>query len=432
MNINIIIFLVLILLTAFFVATEFSIVKVRASRIEQLVLQNVKGAKSAKKVLLSLDEYLSACQLGITLTSLGLGWIGEPTIDNIIHPLFGHNFLPERISSVVSFSISFILVTYIHVVAGELAPKTIAIHKAEQITLLFSRPIIVFYKLLYPFILILNNSAKFITSLFGFKLEGEYQTAHTEDEIKLLLSQSYESGEINQRELDYVNNIFEFDDKLCREVMVPRTEIVSLNLEDDINITLETIINGSHTRYPVTVKGNKDEIIGIVNIREIMIHTLKGQKLESILDFVKPVIIVIETTPINDLLIKMRKERTHMAVLLDEYGGTSGIATVEDILEEIVGDIQDEFDKETAWIKEIKENHYLINGKVTIKEINKILDINIDGDEVDTVGGWLLTENFDINPQDYYDYSGYRFTVKEIDKHHIISLEIIKIENNQE
>lgn len=412
-------------------STEFAIVKIRKSRIEQLVKENKKGAKNAELVVEHLDEYLSACQLGITVTSLGLGWIGEPTVAKLFHPIFERLSLSEHFTSILSFILAFVAVTYLHVVVGELAPKTIAIQKAEQITLLFSKPIIVFYKVLYPFIWVLNGSAKMITSMFGFKPVLEHESAHSEEEIKLLLSHSYESGEINQRELDYLNNIFEFDNKLAREIMVPRTQINILNLDDDIKDTIETIINGSHTRYPVTEKGNKDEILGILNVHEIMIHSLKGNKIESIKEFIKPMIFVIETTPVHELLLIMRKKRTHIAVLLDEYGGTSGIVTIEDILEEIVGDIQDEFDKEEIWIKQIREHEYIVNGKVSIKEVNRLLNIYIEGDDVDSIGGWLITQNFDIKKDDSFDYSGFRFTVKSMDKHHITYINVIILESEE-
>ncbi|HCX48097.1 MAG TPA: hypothetical protein DG757_03430, partial [Bacillus sp. (in: Bacteria)] len=203
--------IILIGLTAFFVAVEFAIIKVRSSRIDQLVSEKRRGALAAKKVTSNLDEYLSACQLGITITALGLGWLGEPTIKHLLEPLFLKLKFSPAISSTVSFIIAFAVITFLHVVIGELAPKTFAIQKAEQVSLLLSKPLIYFYRVMYPFIWALNGSARVVTGLFGLHPASEHEVAHSEEELRLILSESYESGEINQREFKYVNNIFEFD-----------------------------------------------------------------------------------------------------------------------------------------------------------------------------------------------------------------------------
>ena len=217
---------ILIAFTGFFVAAEFAIVKIRSSRIDQLVAEGKRGALAAKKVTTNLDEYLSACQLGITVTAMGLGWLGEPTIEKLLHPLFEKWNLNPSISSVLTFGLAFMIMTYLHVVVGELAPKTMAIQKAERVTLLLAGPLMMFYKVMYPFIWVLNGSARVITGLFGLKPASEHEVAHTEEELRLILSDSYESGEINQAEYKYVNNIFEFDNRIAKEIMVPRTEIV--------------------------------------------------------------------------------------------------------------------------------------------------------------------------------------------------------------
>ena len=231
-TINLILIVLLIALTAFFVATEFAIVKVRMSRLDQLIAEGKKGAVAAKKVVTHLDEYLSACQLGITVTALGLGWLGEPTVEKILHPVFEHLNLDESVTHILSFGIAFALVTFLHVVVGELAPKTVAIQKAETITILFAGPIILFYRIMYPFIWFLNGSARVLVGMFGLKPASEHEIAHSEEELRILLSESYKSGEINKNELKYVNNIFEFDERTAKEIMVPRTEIVSISIDD--------------------------------------------------------------------------------------------------------------------------------------------------------------------------------------------------------
>lgn len=219
----------LIALTGFFVALEFAIVKVRMSKINQLVAEGKKGARSAKKVVSHLDEYLSACQLGITVTALGLGWLGEPTVEAILHPIFEQLHLNPSLSHILSFAIAFIVVTFLHVVVGELAPKTVAIQKSVTVSLLFSPPIIWFYKIMYPFIWFLNGAARVLVGLFGLKPSSEHEVAHSEEELRILLSESYKGGQINQNELRYVNNIFEFDEREAKEVMIPRTEMISIS-----------------------------------------------------------------------------------------------------------------------------------------------------------------------------------------------------------
>ncbi|WP_102261947.1 hemolysin family protein [Mesobacillus jeotgali] len=431
---NLFLVVLLISLTGFFVATEFAIVKVRSSRIDQLITEGRKGAQSAKHVVTHLDEYLSACQLGITITALGLGWLGEPTIEEMLHPVFENFQLNTSLASILSFGIAFALITFLHVVVGELAPKTVAIQKAEAITLAFSKPIIWFYKIMYPFIWVLNGSARLLVGLFGLKSASEHEIAHSEEELRILLSESYESGEINQNELNYVNNIFEFDERIAKEIMVPRTEIVTFDISDDIDTIIDVIQKEKYTRYPV-IDGEKDNIVGMINIKEILTAKLTRKDLqkESILSsFIKPVIRVIETIPIHDLLVKMQKERIHMAILIDEYGGTSGLVTVEDILEEIVGDIRDEFDvDEIAEIRKVNENHYLFSSRVLIDEVNDLLGIFISEEEVDTIGGWFMTKNIDAEIGDEIEEQGYIFKIIEIDEYHIAYLEVIKMDEDE-
>lgn len=430
---NLLLVVLLIALTGFFVATEFAIVKVRGSRIDQLISEGRKGAHSAKHVVTHLDEYLSACQLGITITALGLGWLGEPTVEEMLHPVFENFHLNPSLSGLLSFGIAFVSITFLHVVVGELAPKTVAIQKAEAITLAFSRPIIWFYKIMYPFIWLLNGSARLLVGLFGLKSASEHEIAHSEEELRILLSESYESGEINQNELNYVNNIFEFDERIAKEIMVPRTEIVTFDISDDIETIIDVIQKEKYTRYPV-IDGEKDNVVGMINIKEILTAKLTRKDLqkESILSsFIKPVIRVIETIHIHDLLVKMQKERIHMAILIDEYGGTSGLVTVEDILEEIVGEIRDEFDvDEISEIRKVAENHYLFSSRVLIDEVNDLLGIHISEEDVDTIGGWFMTKNIDAKIGDVIEEEGYVFKIIEIDEYHIAYLEVQK--NDQE
>ncbi|PFQ80612.1 hemolysin family protein [Priestia megaterium] len=426
--INLLLVAVLIGLTGFFVATEFAIVKVRSSKIDQLVAEGKKGAVSAKKVITHLDEYLSACQLGITVTAMGLGVLGEPTVERLLSPVFMKFDLNESITHLLSFGIAFIVMTYLHVVVGELAPKTFSIQKAEAVTLLFSAPIIWFYKIMYPFIWILNGSARILVGMFGLKPASEHELAHSEEELRLLLAESYKSGAINQSELKYVNNIFEFDERLAKEIMIPRTEMITISEHDTIGAFLEIAAFEQYTRYPVTTDGDKDQIIGMVNIKEILSNvafdnTLRDQLISH---YVKPVIQVIESYSINKLLRKMQKERIHIAILLDEYGGTAGLVTVEDILEEIVGEIHDEFDSDEVLDRQkIGERHYVFNGKVLVRDVNTLMETNIETDEVDTIGGWILSQKVDVKLNEVLVYNDIEFTVRELNGRNIRTIEVV-------
>ncbi len=428
-TLNLFLLFLLIALTAFFVASEFAIVKVRTSRIDQLIMEGNAKARSAKQVISSLDEYLSACQLGITITALGLGWLGEPTIERLLHPLFESINLQASITHILSFVIAFSVVTFLHVVIGELAPKTFAIQKAEAITLSFSKPLIVFYRIMYPFIWILNGSARIITGLFGLKPVSESEMAHSEEELRIILSESLKSGEINPSEYQYVDRIFEFDNRIAKEIMVPRTEIVTLPEDSSLAETLDLILNERYTRYPVTA-GDKDNILGIINVKEILTDCVrkKCEGKHPLRQYIKPVIRVIETIPIHDLLLRMQKERFHMAILLDEYGGTAGVVTVEDILEEIVGEIRDEFDAdELPFVQKSGENHYILDAKLLISEANDLLGTSLSDDDVDTIGGWIMTQKYDAAQGDFIEEEGFRFIIKEMEGHHISYIEVVKI-----
>ncbi len=425
---------ILIAFTGFFVAAEFAIVKIRSSRIDQLVAEGKRGALAAKKVTTNLDEYLSACQLGITVTAMGLGWLGEPTIEKLLHPLFEKWNLNPSISSVLTFGLAFMIMTYLHVVVGELAPKTMAIQKAERVTLLLAGPLMMFYKVMYPFIWVLNGSARVITGLFGLKPASEHEVAHTEEELRLILSDSYESGEINQAEYKYVNNIFEFDNRIAKEIMVPRTEIVGFYLEDSVEEHMKVIQNERYTRYPIFGE-DKDDIIGMVNVKDFFIRYMtEDQKdLSSIRSYMRPIIEVMETTPIHDLLLQMQKKRIPMAVLYDEYGGTAGIVTLEDILEEIVGEIRDEYDEDEAPpIQHVNEQHIIVDGKVLISEVKDLFGLHIEEDDVDTIGGWIMMQNHEIEEGQHFDAEGYEFKVLEKDAYQIKRVEIRKMEQEQE
>ncbi|WP_141505772.1 hemolysin family protein [Paenibacillus luteus] len=427
---NLFMIALLILLTAFFVATEFAIIRLRSSRIDQLVLEGRKNALAVQKVTSNLDAYLSACQLGITITALGLGWLGEPTVEKMLLPLFERFALNDDISHILSFLIAFISVTFLHVVVGELAPKTWAIQKAEFISFLTAKPIILFHKILYPFIWLLNGSANALVRLFGLKPATEHEEAHSEEEIQIILNESYQSGKINNTEYGYVSRIFAFDELLAKEIMVPRTDMICLYTNKSLTENMEIIRKEQYTRFPVALE-SKDNIVGMINTKQLFLEYESDRDLDF-KKLVHPVLSVSEVTPVKMLLKRMQQERVHIAILVDEYGGTSGLITIEDILEEIVGEIRDEFDAdERKEIEQLDEHCYLLDGKVSLSELSDLTGMNFEEEDVDTVGGWLYSQVSDPKPGKEHFYENYKFIIRETSKNRIRKVEML-IQQNEE
>ncbi|GGF12312.1 UPF0053 protein YugS [Halobacillus andaensis] len=402
----------LIILTAFFVASEFAIVKVRRSKLESKADAGDKNSRVALKLVDNLDDYLSACQLGITITALGLGWLGEPTLDHLLKPLIGEAGLPAAISHTISFAIAFSIITFLHVVLGELAPKTVAIQKAERITLLVSRPLIFFHKIMYPFIYVLNGSANALVRLFGIATARESGEVHSEEELRYILNQSFKQGEINRSEYKYVDRIFEFDNRMAKEIMVPRTEMAVLDTNDSMKNNIRIMKQNRYTRYPV-IDGDKDNILGVIHMKEFFYDDI--EKMGLLKPYIKPVVRVFENIAIQELLVRLQKERTHLAILIDEYGGTSGLVTIEDILEEIVGEIRDEYDhEEEREIKTLKNGHYLIDGKTSIQDINDYFNVEFENNEVDTISGWIYTRDIDAKEGTIVEENGIHFKIVDM------------------
>lgn len=422
---NLVLVALLIGLSAFFVAVEFALVRVRPSRIDQMIAEGNKRALAVKQAVANLDGYLSACQLGITITSLGLGWLGEPTVEKILHPVFESMSIPDALASFLSFVIAFVAITYLHVVVGELAPKTIAIRKAETVALLTSGPIIWFNRVMYPFIWLLNGSANQLVKLFGIKPASEHEEAHSEEELQIIINESFESGKINQAEFGYVSRIFAFDEMLAKEIMVPRTDMVCLYLNKTNEENLEIIREEQYTRFPV-VNESKDDIIGIINTKQFFLELYGNDEPVDLSSLIQPVSAVHETTPVKDLLKKMQKDGVHIAVLVDEYGGTSGIVTIEDVLEQIVGEIRDEFDADEEEEIQIVNEHYIImDGKVSLSKVNDMFTASLDADEWDTVGGWLYSHRPEMNEQEEYEYENLTFVLLEKDKNRFYKVAIV-------
>ncbi len=410
----------LIGLTALFVGSEFSIIRVRKSRIDQLVSEGNKNAFLTKKIISNLDYYLSACQLGITVTALGLGWLGEPTVERLLRPVFENFGIEEPTASIFSFVIAFTVITFLHVVVGELAPKTLAIQYAEKMAFIFARPLYLFGVIFAPFIWLMNGSARLLLRAFGVEL-SDHEQAHSEEELKIIMTKSYNSGEINQTELSYMQNIFSFDERLAKDIMLPRTQMETISLEMSHGDLMEIVREHQYTRYPVTEKGDKDDILGFINVKEMLTNYTYQQDLNDSI-VVHDIPFVHDMAPIQDVLLKMQKEHVHMAIVVDEYGGTAGVITMEDILEEIVGEIRDEFDEdERDEIKAVDINNYLLNGRVLLSDLEDRFAIEFDDSEdVDTIGGWIQLKNTDIGEGESVELPNHTITVREMENHQII------------
>lgn len=428
--INLVIFFLLIALTTVFVGSEFALVKVRSTRIEQLADEGNGSAKIVKKMIANLDYYLSACQLGITVTSLGLGWLGEPTFEKLLHPLFNILHLPSAVTTTISFVISFIVVTYLHVVLGELAPKSIAIQHTEKLALTYARPLYYFGNVMKPLIWLMNGSARVIIRMLGVNPDAQAD-AMSEEEIKIIINNSYNGGEINQTELNYMQNIFSFDERHAKDIMVPRTQMVTLNEPFNVDELLETIKEHQFTRYPITEDGDKDHIKGFINVKEFLTEYASGRTIK-ISNYIHELPMISETTRISDALVSMQREHVHISLIIDEYGGTAGILTMEDILEEIVGEIRDEFDDdEINDIVKLEEDMYQINGRVLLDDLHEKFDITFeDSEDIDTIGGWLQAHNTNLQVEDYIDTKYDRWIVSEMDNHQLVWV-VLKYQFNE-
>ncbi|WP_311778941.1 hemolysin family protein [Carnobacterium divergens] len=425
-----IIFFIILAIAALFVMSEFVLVRIRPTRLDFLIENGNKNAILLKKMTKHLDTYLSATQLGVTITSLALGWLGDPTFKKLFDTLFSTIDMPSSVSSILSIIVSFSLLTFVQVIVGELVPKNFAINKTEKIGLLIARPLQVWYRLMYPIVFVLNGVANGISRSFGLKSVSESDESVSEEELRIIMSESLKSGEINRDEYQFVENVFAFDNRMSREIMVPRTEMVTVSTEMSLKEISELVRTERYTRYPVIENGDKDSVIGVINTKEIFaayVNYVEAGISEkfNINKYIRPVISVIETIPIKEILVKMQKERNQVAILVDEYGGTSGMISIEDIVEEIVGDINDDYEtSEEAEIRKIDDHHYIVSARMLIDEINELFGLSIEEDNVDTIGGWMMNEKYDIQEGDSLVSGDYVFTVIKSAKSTIETIEI--------
>lgn len=376
-----------VLLNGFFVLSEFSIVKVRRSKLEELVKENKPNAKKALEVSSQLDTYLSACQLGITLSSLALGWLGEPAIAKLLEYLLFPLDLPSTLVHTIAFVIAFTFITLLHVVVGELVPKSIAIAIADRSVLFVARPLHIFWLVFLPFIKTFDFLAAVFLKILGVRPASESELTHSEEEIKIIASESQKGGILDEFETELIRNAVDFSNTVAKEIMSPRKDMVCLNKNKSYEENMQVVCESKHTRFPY-IDGSKDNVLGMIHIRDLVQNELKRTN-KSLDDFVRPLFLVPENLSISKILARMNEERSQTALVVDEYGGTAGIITMEDIMEEIFGNIQSEHKEENY--KKISDGIYEFKGRCDIEDVEELLLIHYPEDlEQVTIGGYVF------------------------------------------
>lgn len=419
----------------FFVAAEFAMVKVRKTRIEQLVKEGNATAEIALEAIKDLDKFIAAVQLGVTISSIGLGWVGEGTLARIIEPIFV--FLPGISQTIathtVSVSLAFALITFLHVVLGELIPKSIALEYTEKTALIIARPMQAITWVFNPFIWLLNGFGNWLLTLMHIPHSHKSSLVHSSEELDMLVDASYNGGVLNETEKDMLHNVFKFSDLTAKQVMVPRTDMVCVPIDMSMEELNRVATENQYTRYPV-YEGDIDHITGLIHVKDLYKLSIDDTTC-PIERIQREIMLVPETMTMDNLVLEFKKRKGQMAIVVDEFGGTSGLITLEDVIEEIFGDVQDEFDEEEeeeSDIKEIAPNTYIANAMMRTDEIAEYFNIDeeaIDDEDIDTIGGLvvkLLGRIAEVG--DSVTHLGLTFIVKEIDGARITKLEIIREE----
>jgi CBS domain containing-hemolysin-like protein len=386
--IEILIILGLVLLNGFFVAAEFALVKVRASQLEALEEDGNRRAGTARKAVGHLDAYLSATQLGITLSSLGLGWVGEPYLAHMLQPFFFRfGVESETVIRTASFILAFTAITFLHIVLGELAPKTLAIRKPVGVTLWVSAPLGWFYVMFKPAIWFLNGTANWLLkSVFRLQPASEHELAHSEEELRLILAESADAREVSSIGKDLLMNALDLRDRVVRDIATPRGEVIFLNTEDSFEDSVKRAMESRHTRFPLC-REHLDETIGLVHIKDLL--RLMREPKPDITSIKRELHNVPEMMPLEKLLSFFLARHAHLALVVDEFGGTAGIVTLDNVIEELVGDIQDEFDADKPEMRRVSKDEFVIAATLSLHELNDMLGLELESTEVSTVGGYI-------------------------------------------
>jgi CBS domain containing-hemolysin-like protein len=382
---------VLVLANGFFVAAEFALVSVRRTRVEELARQGRPGAAAVKRALHDPDRFIAATQLGITIASLGLGWLGEPALSHLLVPLL--EFLPEAwigtASHTLSAGIAFAVITFLHVVIGELRPKSIALQRAERTALFVAGPTLLAEWLFKPAIWALNGTGNFLLRLLGMPPASGHEMVHSVEELRMLVEASGEQGVLEHSERDMLDAVFEFGDLAARDAMVPRTEMVALPAGATLDDLIQLAIKHPYTKFPV-YEGDLDHIIGIAHTKDLVRVQHDQRRATSVRGLMREALFVPDTIRLDDLLKQFRHTRQHLALVLDEYGGTSGLITLDDLMEQIVGKVGDAFDKSAPPVQRLPDGSVLIDGLTHIEQVNDLLGLNLADEHYDTIAGFVL------------------------------------------
>jgi CBS domain containing-hemolysin-like protein len=390
--------IILILLNGFFVAAEFALVKVRISRIEKLVREKRLFATTARWLAQRLDESLSACQLGITMASLGLGWVGEPAFARLLEPLLhAIGIQDENVLRVIGFAAAFSVITGLHLVVGEQFPKIFAIRRPEPMLLWCAAPLKFFYVILYPFLVTLNVTTSFLLRLVGISGAADHEGPSTEEEIRALLREAHVHGNVTLSEHSLINNVFEFDDLIVRRVMVPRGEVAFFDISQPLTEIVDQVRRSKHTRYPVC-DGSLDQVLGVAHIKDFLGISPDADDFD-IRSIMRPPKKVPETMPISRVLRHFQATHQLLALVIDEYGTVMGIVTLENVLERIVGPVEDEFDTEEPNVVPTGPDEYVVSGSTGLEEARREIGIPLEESEADTVSGLLMDQHQKILSQ---------------------------------
>ncbi|MFW6382729.1 MAG: hemolysin family protein [Haloferacaceae archaeon] len=419
--------LFLVFLNGFFVASEFALVRIRSTAVDRMVEEGRRGSKTLQEAVDNLDDYLAATQLGITVASLGLGWIGEPAVATLIEPILAP-VLPAGTLHLVAVAIGFSVVTFLHVVFGELAPKTIAIARAERLALLIAPPMKLSYYLFYPGLIVFNGTANRVTSLLGIPPASETDETLSEEEIRMVLSHAGREGEVGSTEVEMIERVFELDDVLARDVMVPQPAVTSVPAAMPLSQLRPFVIEHDFTRYPVVDDETGDRPVGYLDVKDVLRAVESGESADSTAgDLARELPIVPETARVDELLSTLQAEHRSMAAVVDEWGTLAGIATVEDAVEVVVGDIHDEFDAVDGdpGLRELDGDGYVVDGALAVREVNDALGTDLESDAYGTIGG-LVLERLGRVPEvgDAIEAEGHRLEIAAVDGGRIERIEI--------
>jgi CBS domain containing-hemolysin-like protein len=416
--------LFLVALNALFVAAEFGLVKIRATQVDGLIREGRRSSGLLKKATEKLDAYLSVCQLGITVSSLGLGALGEPAIASLLEPVLAAAGFSEALIHTIAFAVGFGIITFLHVVFGELAAKSVAIARAEGTSLFVAPFMRFFYFLFYPGVVIFNGVANAVVRLFGVPPASETEEKHSEEELRLIIDRSTEQGVLGAGEDRMLDAVLSLEDTPAREVMVPRRNRASVPAGTPLRELFSVVASGEHTRYPVHEDGDPDRIVGAVHAKDVMRAVEDGGGLGARAgiagvraeDVMREVLTVPENRRADVVLEDLRDRRLRMAIVIDEWGSFEGIITTEDIVQEIVGEIHDEFDENRPAVRELADGTYSMDGLTPIEEVNEALGSGFESEDFSTVGG-LVFSHLGRAPQtgDEVPLDGYLLTVEEVD-----------------